>query len=39
MGGTDKNRELILGRTMLEWSVAAMPSPRSVRHVVVVTRG
>jgi len=38
MGGTDKNAELILGRTMLEWSVASMAAARTVEHVVVVAR-
>jgi len=38
MGGTDKNSELILGRSVLEWSVAAMAVARSVANVVVVSR-
>lgn len=38
MGGADKNAELILGRTMLDWSVAAMAGAQSVRRVVVVAR-
>ena len=38
MGGQDKNAELILGRTMLEWSVAAMSAAASVARVVVVAR-
>ncbi len=38
MGGADKNVELIDGRSMLEWSVAAMAGAASVRSVVVVTR-
>src|SRR5690349_10853516 len=38
MGGMDKNGELILGRTMLEWSVASMAAATTVDHVVVVTR-
>lgn len=38
MGGADKLAELILGRSLLEWSVAAMADARSVDRVVVVTR-
>ena len=38
MGGQDKNAELIGGRTMLDWSVAAMSAAVSVRSVVVVAR-
>jgi len=38
MGGVDKNGELILGRSMLEWSVAAMSAAESVNRVVVVAR-
>src|SRR4051794_21947959 len=38
MGGVDKNAELILGRSMLEWSVAAMAGARSVDRVLVVAR-
>jgi len=38
MGGTDKNAELILGRTMLEWSVASMAAAKTVDRVVVVAR-
>src|SRR4051812_22117997 len=38
MGGSDKNAQLIDGRSMLEWSVAAMAAAESVDRVVVVTR-
>ena len=38
MSGADKNAELILGRSMLEWSVAAMAGASSVARVIVVTR-
>jgi 2-C-methyl-D-erythritol 4-phosphate cytidylyltransferase/2-C-methyl-D-erythritol 2,4-cyclodiphosphate synthase len=38
MGGADKNAELILGRTMLDWSVASMAAAGSVGGIVVVTR-
>ncbi len=38
MGGADKNAALILGRSMLEWSVAAMAGASSVARVIVVTR-
>ena len=38
MGGRDKNAELIGGRTLLDWSVAAMSAAASVRSIVVVTR-
>jgi 2-C-methyl-D-erythritol 4-phosphate cytidylyltransferase/2-C-methyl-D-erythritol 2,4-cyclodiphosphate synthase len=38
MGGADKNVQQILGRSMLEWSIAAMTAAESVARVVVVTR-
>jgi 2-C-methyl-D-erythritol 4-phosphate cytidylyltransferase/2-C-methyl-D-erythritol 2,4-cyclodiphosphate synthase len=38
MGGSDKLSELILGRPMLEWSVAALAGASSVARVIVVTR-
>jgi 2-C-methyl-D-erythritol 4-phosphate cytidylyltransferase/2-C-methyl-D-erythritol 2,4-cyclodiphosphate synthase len=38
MGGTDKNAALLIGRTMLEWSVAAMRAAQSVERVIVVAR-
>jgi 2-C-methyl-D-erythritol 4-phosphate cytidylyltransferase/2-C-methyl-D-erythritol 2,4-cyclodiphosphate synthase len=38
MGGTDKNAAMILGRSMLEWSVASMAAARAVDRVVVVAR-
>ena len=38
MGGTDKSAQLILGRSMLEWSVAAMSGASSVAQVIVVAR-
>lgn len=38
MGGIDKNSELVGGRSVLEWSAAAMAAARSVRRVIIVTR-
>ncbi len=38
MGGADKNAQLIMGRSMLDWSVAAMAGAHAVDRVVVVTR-
>ncbi len=38
MGGTDKMSELLLGRSLLEWSVEQMKSAQSVARVIVVAR-
>jgi 2-C-methyl-D-erythritol 4-phosphate cytidylyltransferase/2-C-methyl-D-erythritol 2,4-cyclodiphosphate synthase len=38
MGGADKNAQSILGRSMLDWSIAAMTAAASVDRVVVVAR-
>ncbi|HEY7023414.1 MAG TPA: 2-C-methyl-D-erythritol 4-phosphate cytidylyltransferase [Candidatus Limnocylindrales bacterium] len=38
MGGADKSSAMILGRTMLEWSVASMAAAESVDRVIVVAR-
>lgn len=35
----DKLDELLLGRSLLEWSVAAMAAASSVARIVIVTRG
>ena len=38
MGGVDKMAELLLGRSLLQWSVANMVAAQSVARVVVVAR-
>jgi 2-C-methyl-D-erythritol 4-phosphate cytidylyltransferase/2-C-methyl-D-erythritol 2,4-cyclodiphosphate synthase len=38
MGSTDKMAELLLGRSMLQWSVENMAAAQSVARVIVVTR-
>ena len=38
MGGADKMSELLLGRSLLQWSVEQMAAAQSVARVVVVTR-
>jgi 2-C-methyl-D-erythritol 4-phosphate cytidylyltransferase/2-C-methyl-D-erythritol 2,4-cyclodiphosphate synthase len=38
MGGTDKMAELLLGRSLLQWSVENMAAAQSVARVIVVTR-
>ncbi|MEA2677408.1 MAG: 2-C-methyl-D-erythritol 4-phosphate cytidylyltransferase [Chloroflexota bacterium] len=38
MGGTDKMAELLLGRSLLQWSVETMAAAQSVARVIVVAR-
>lgn len=38
MGGVDKMSELLLGRSLLQWSVERMAAARSVSRVIVVAR-
>lgn len=38
MGGVDKMSELLLGRSLLQWSVEQMAAAQSVARVIVVTR-
>lgn len=38
MGGTDKMAELLMGRSLLQWSVEQMAAAQSVARVVVVAR-
>jgi 2-C-methyl-D-erythritol 4-phosphate cytidylyltransferase/2-C-methyl-D-erythritol 2,4-cyclodiphosphate synthase len=38
MGGADKMSELLLGRSLLQWSVEGMAAAQSVSRVVVVAR-
>jgi 2-C-methyl-D-erythritol 4-phosphate cytidylyltransferase/2-C-methyl-D-erythritol 2,4-cyclodiphosphate synthase len=38
MGGTDKMAELLIGRSLLQWSVEQMAAAQSVGRVIVVAR-
>jgi 2-C-methyl-D-erythritol 4-phosphate cytidylyltransferase/2-C-methyl-D-erythritol 2,4-cyclodiphosphate synthase len=38
MGGADKMSQLLLGRSLLQWSVEQMAAAQSVARVIVVTR-
>lgn len=38
MGGTDKMAQLLLGRSLLQWSVEQMAAAQSVARVIVVAR-
>lgn len=38
MGGVDKMAELLLGRSLLQWSVAQMAAAQSVARIIVVAR-
>jgi 2-C-methyl-D-erythritol 4-phosphate cytidylyltransferase/2-C-methyl-D-erythritol 2,4-cyclodiphosphate synthase len=38
MGGTDKMSELLMGRSLLQWSVEQMAAAQSVARVIVVAR-